>query len=214
VIHRSGKLKVDVLTMLMVGSVVTLAVVLVRTRLPMARESAGRVPCGTVVSGLAKALAVYAHDDAHGRLPPADKWCDLLLERDYTTPKGFLCRRSDAIEGESSYAVNKYAAGKELALLPDDMVLLFETDFGKDRRGRQELLKNRRWYRTAAYGDPNRKVYKNRRNQCGGAEILTRRRHDDYYGTYCNVALTSTKVTMVKRDDLPNLKWKADPNEK
>ncbi|MHC4623554.1 MAG: hypothetical protein ACYS4W_06590 [Planctomycetota bacterium] len=209
-IHRSGKSKVDVLTVLRVGSIVTLAMVLVRTRLPMAREFAGRVPCGTVMSGLAKALAVYAHDDAHDRLPPGDIWCDSLLELDYTTPKGFLCRGSDAIEGESSYAINKYAAGNELALLPGDMVLLFETDFGKDRRGRQELLKNRGWYQTAGYGEQNKKVHKNRWNQTGGAEILTTEHHDKG----CYVAFVGGEVKRVESNGLPELKWKADPNDK
>lgn len=204
--------KIGVLAILVAGGILLLAVAVVRPLLK--RRHVGcrgcGVVCGTNVSGLAKSLVVYANDDPQGRLPPADRWCDILIELDFTTPKQFVCKRSDTIGGESSYAINENVAGKSLGQLPDDMVLLFETDFGKGRGGRRELLKNRTWYRTFPAGDPNRKVYKNRWNQAGGPEILTTEHHE---GQGCSVAFMSTRVAFVKTADLAKLKWKPESQE-
>jgi hypothetical protein len=161
------------------------------------------------VSGLAKALKVYANDG--DILPPAEQWCDMLIMVDYTTPKQFVCKESDAIEGESSYAINRNVAGKELARFPDDVVLVFETDFGKEDGRRKGLMKDRAWCQTFPQGGSNTKVYKNRWNQVGGPEILSTEHHK---GEGCNVAFVDMSVRFVKAGDLAKLKWKADPNEK
>lgn len=202
------------LAILAVGLMALLAVVILGQRLLRRRPGGCRgcgVVCGTNVSGLAKAMLVYANDEKDPRLPPADQWCDLLIKYDYTTAKQFVCRDSDAVEGESSYAINKNVAGKELALFPDDMVFVFETDYGKDANGRQGLLKNRGFYETTPFGNPNTKVYKNRWNQAGGPEILTTEHHG---GDGCNVAFISTRVAFVPTAELAKLRWKADANDK
>ncbi|MHC4363383.1 MAG: hypothetical protein ACYSTZ_11190, partial [Planctomycetota bacterium] len=169
------------------------------------------MPFGTNLSGLAKALLVYSNDHPQFRLPSGDKWCDVLIQNDFTTLKQFVHRRSDSIEGESDAAMNVNAAGKRLSELPADMVLLFETDFGKKRGGRGGLMKNRGWYQTFPQGGPNTKVYKKRWNQVGGPEILTTRYND---GQGCNVAFVDTHVKFVRAADLAKLKWKPDPNDK
>ena len=87
--------------------------------------------CSSNMSGLVKAMLVYANDDEFGRPPAAEKWCDLLIQEDFTTYKSFRCPSSDAVEGESSYAMNKYVAGKDMSKLPPDVVVLFETNFGR-----------------------------------------------------------------------------------
>ncbi len=174
--------------------------------------------CSTNIYGLAKAMVVYAHDSESGGLLPADQWCDLLVSLDYTPPKQFVCKNSDAVEGESSYAINVNAAGENLSGLPGDMVLLFETDFGKDPNGRQAFLKERAWY-PALYGSESSsggqiKVHKDRWNQVGGPEILTADRNHYEVGKGCYVAFIDTHVEYVKKKDLSQLKWTADANDK
>jgi prepilin-type processing-associated H-X9-DG protein len=202
-----------VLTVLLVTGVAMLPVAfLVLTK--RTRQLASRVPFGASISGLAKSLMVYANDDEFRRLPPADKWCDFLVQYDYSPPRQFIRNRSDAVIGESQVAINKYLAGKSLSDIPGDTVLLFETDFGIAPAGRNELLKNRSWYKFQPYGDPNAKVYKYRWNQAGGPEILTTRYHyTEEHGGGCNVAFVDTHVRYVKAADLPKLKFKPDPND-
>jgi len=98
-----------------------------------------RIICGTNISGLVKCMRVYAND-ANDTLPPADKWCDLLVAHDLTTPKRFICKASDAVLGESSYAFNKNTAGRKLSEIPGDVVLLFECKPGWNVAGGPELL--------------------------------------------------------------------------
>lgn len=157
--------------------------------------------CGANVSGLVKAMVVYANDYQPPMFPAAEKWCDLLIQRDFTTYKQFICRASGAIGGECSYAMNKHVAGKDISKLPPDTVVLFETNFGRHPCGRQGLLKERAYY----------KVYKLRWNQVGGPELLTVENHK---GKGCHVAFADLSVRFVKTRNLGKLKWKADPNEK
>ncbi|MHC4478232.1 MAG: H-X9-DG-CTERM domain-containing protein [Planctomycetota bacterium] len=205
----------DLLTILLVVSIVLLAVAILRSlRLIRLPHDMSRVVCGINVSGIAKSLMVYANDDEQMRLPAGDKWCDYLLGDDYTAPKQFICRESEAIEGESCYALNRYLAGKSLLDIPGDVVLLFETDFGIDPAGRTEPVKNRVSFDPNHFGDPNRLVYRYRWNQSGGPEILTTRYHyTKDYGGGCNVAFADAHVEYVKAADLPKLKFKSDPNE-
>ncbi|MHC4213502.1 MAG: hypothetical protein ACYSWP_09045 [Planctomycetota bacterium] len=172
------------------------------------RFRGSRVVCGTNVSGIVKSMIVYANDDELGRLLPADKWCDLLIGRDYTSAKQFICRQSDAIEGESAYAININAAGKSLSSLPPDMVLVFETRSGRDRKGRQEPLKNRAFYKMTGWKAPDKKVYKNRWNQTGGIEIAD----TSHRKGYINVGFVNTRVKAFRLFDLRRLQWKPDPN--
>ncbi len=172
------------------------------------RFRGSRVVCGTNVSGIVKSMIVYANDDELGRLPPGDKWCDLLIGRDYTSAKQFVCKESDAIEGESSYAININAAGKALASLPPDMVIVFETRSGRDRKGRKEPLKNRAFYKMLGMKAPDKKVYKNRWNQVGGIEIAD----TTHRKGHINVAFVNAHVKAYRLSDLRGLKWKPDPN--
>jgi hypothetical protein len=98
-----------------------------------------RVVCGTNLSGLAKAILVFAND-ANDKMPEADKWCDLLVGHDFTTPKQFVCKSSDAVLGESSYALNRNLVGRKLSEIPSDVVLLFETEPGWNVVGGPEIL--------------------------------------------------------------------------
>jgi hypothetical protein len=109
---------------------------------PRFRESqASRVVCGTNLSGLCKALRVYAND-SDGRYPPPNKWCDLLVDLDFTTPKQFLCpdARRAGDRGPGHYAINPTA----MLNSPPNMVLLFETQAGWNQFGGPEILAIRR----------------------------------------------------------------------
>jgi hypothetical protein len=190
------------------------AAVFVFWRMSRVRETYhpnGPSRCGTNMSGLVKAMVVYANDYEPKRYPTAQRWCDLLIELDYTAPKQFYCRSSYAIEGECSYAMNKYVAGKDITKLPPDMVVLFETSFGIDPNGRTALLKDRAYYKAMPYGRAETPVYEKQWNQVGGPELLTVENHE---GDGCHVAFADTHAEFVKAADLAKLKWKPDPNEK
>ncbi|MHC4478235.1 MAG: hypothetical protein ACYTEL_21565 [Planctomycetota bacterium] len=196
-------------TVLAVGIVVALAWVILSTRTRDRGVLPPHIACGTNMSGIVKAMMVYTGDDEQNQLPPGDKWCDYLVGYDWTSPKQFVCKSSDAVEGESSYAINKYLAGKSLNV-PGDLVLLFETDFGTDPNGRSEPAANRIFYEMLGDTAPNKMVYKYRWNQTGGPELLTVRHNN---GKGCNVAFVDCHVEFVKAADLPKLKFKPDPNE-
>jgi len=101
------------------------------------RSQASRVVCGTNLAGLSGALRVYAND-SEGNYPPPNKWCDLLVDLDFTTPKQFLC--IDALiagdRGPCHYAINPTATPNS----PPNMVLLFETKAGWNQFGGPEIL--------------------------------------------------------------------------
>lgn len=208
---QNRKAKVRLLTILAIASIVLLAIIGFRSFVHRTRELTCRVVFGTNMKGLVSAMMIYSKEDEHRRVLPADKWCDLLIEGDYCQPQQFRNNDSDAIVGESNVAINKNVAGKEWPQLDPDVVLLFETDFGKDRQGRKGLMKNRGYYKTFQIDGPDTKVYKHRWNQAGGPEILTTKYND---GKGCNVAFIGGYVKWIKTADLPNLKWKPDPNDK
>lgn len=180
----------------------TIIVTVIMFILPMYYQ----MECGTNLEGLGKAIMLYA-GDYDDKYPAADKWCDLLIEHTDVSPSQFVCRGSDAIEGESSYAFNKYLIGKKMTEVPDDVVLLFETDFGKNPVGRDGLIGDRDYQKALGISDPNREVYKLRWNQVGGPELLTTENHK---GKGCNVLFNDIHVDFVKTENLGQLKWKAE----
>lgn len=157
---------------------------------------AQRTICSTNLQGLGNAMIVYAND-YDGQLPPADQWCDLLISETDVYPGSLICPDSDAVEGESSYAININAAGKKLDELPADMVLLFETELGKEEGPRTEIIEAR----------ANSPVYPKRWNQAGGPEIMStpHSMHTDETG--CNIVFIDGHVEFVSGDALQNLLW-------
>jgi len=137
-------------------------------------------------------------------------------------PKQLVCKGSDAKIGESSHAFNKNLIGKKPTEVPPDVVLLFETNFGKNPLGRQELLGNREWYKVlSSLGDrwdlewikkyrPSEKVYKQRWNQVGGLEILTIENHN---GQGCFILFNDGRVKFVTLEQLEELKWEVEEVE-
>lgn len=161
---------------------------------------------------LGKAMNMYAGEN-DGQYPTADKWCDLLVAGDYVAfrrPDPFACRRSGAIEVESSFALNVNVAGRKPSEIGPDVVLLFETDFGVNPLGRQGRVKDRQfpdWLFSVLRLDREARVYKLRWNQVGGPEILTTEYHD---GEGCMVLFNNGRVDYVRTEQLGMLKWKPE----
>jgi prepilin-type processing-associated H-X9-DG protein len=97
------------------------------------REYRRRIRCGENLTGLGKAMLIYAcdYDDKY---PLADKWCDLLVKYAEVTEKEFIC--PSAGEGRCHYAINPNAG----VFTHPHMVVLFETKGGWNKFGGPEIL--------------------------------------------------------------------------
>jgi hypothetical protein len=161
--------------------------------------------CSTNMSGLVKSLIVYDSIDANEILPPGESWCDVIVTGDYTTPKQFLCRSTDAVLGESSYALNKNVAGKKHSELAPETVMVFETNYGKLPDKRDATLSERLWFKTMPhYGHADMEVYEKRWNQSGGPELVATDHHE-FEGSF--FAFADASVRWVKKKDIAKLKW-------
>jgi prepilin-type processing-associated H-X9-DG protein len=171
--------------------------------------------CGINLKGLGTAMRVYA-SDYDNQLPPADRWCDLLITKADVSPKSLVCPDSDTVEGESSYAMNINAVGKKLDELPADMVLLFETDTGKEDWLRNMPINSRIFYSFMEENDhqwivcnKNQMIYPDRWNQAGGPEIM-RTEHKGGPQPGCNVVFADGHVAFISGDELQKLRWTAE----
>ena len=97
--------------------------------------------CAINLYDLWEAIPDYAMDK-DGCFPSAEEWCDLLLnEADvHLEKRHFICEVSDAVTGQSSYALNKNIAGLKLDEVTQEAVLLFETTPGWNQSGTSEIL--------------------------------------------------------------------------
>lgn len=98
-----------------------------------------RLVCQSSLTKLGKLMLIYA-GDYDEKYPPADKWCDLLIEFGAINKpadiveKDFRCHGNK--EERCSYAVNQNCEPNS----PPDVVLLFETKGGWNQSGGLELL--------------------------------------------------------------------------
>ena len=104
---------------------------------PIPRERSVQIVCMVHLKSMAVSFKLYA-DDFDGSLPSVESWCDALGK--YMLPENLICPGSNAKEDQSSYAMNKFLAGKKLAELPPDLVLLFESKSGWNMAGGLEIL--------------------------------------------------------------------------
>jgi len=168
-----------------------------------------RLICMTYLKALGTVIEVYAND-YNDRLPTAKVWCDLLITQAEVDPKSFICRSSGAIPGESSYALNKNVVAMKLSEIPRDVVLLFETNFGRTEMSRKGFINSREFYRFFLEHEDweiisgMEKVYKLRWNQVCGPELLTTENHE---GKGCNILFADGHAAFVKKDDLDKLRW-------
>ena len=195
--------------------IIIVAIFLLVSLILISLPPAGRpdwVMCATNVSGLGKALYLY-RSDYDGQYPIADKWCDLLVMNYEVRLESLICKGSDAKIGESSYALNKNIAGKKSSEIPENTVILFETNFGKNPLGRDGTLGDREWYKSLnSLGQRedlkkhkhSEKVYKLRWNQVGGLELLATENHKR---KVYNFLFNDGHVEFVKAEDISELKW-------
>ena len=116
--------------------VIVLLMGIMMPALAKVRQVSFRMVCATNMSGLAKAMLIYAKD-YDNKFPAPSKWCDLLTEHCEVAPVTFCCK--GAPEGPCNYAMNKNV--EELGTnAPPDMVLLFETQPGWNQSGGPEIL--------------------------------------------------------------------------
>jgi prepilin-type processing-associated H-X9-DG protein len=183
--------------------VVPMVLAIMMPALSRTKKIAQRVVCATNLKGLSVAMMVYAND-YDGTLP-TENWCDLFVEEVDVSPKSFVCPDSDAIEGESCYAMNINIAGKNLDKLPANVVLFFETDIGLENGPRNTSIEDRRYTRhefmEGCY-DKNALVYKDRFNQFGGPEDFLIRHIDG-----CNIAFADGHIEFVTEDRIADLQW-------
>jgi hypothetical protein len=185
------------------------------------RRIGSSVTCGSHLSGISKTIILYASEH-YNYIPDANKWCDLMILEADAPPKIFLCTHSDKVLGESSYALNKYIAGKKINEVSPDTVLVFDTYSGKSKAGRTGTISSRYCYQQikakggnmSMFGkNPEKtKVYKDRWNQAGGPELLTA---DNHSGEGANIALAGGYVVFFKKAEFGELNWgnkTADPN--
>ena len=171
------------------------------------RELKNRLTCGTNLKQLGVSALTYVcyYDDV---VPNWNNWCDQLTTEANIDPKLFICKSSDAIYGESSYALNKNVLGKKLSELPKDMVLIFETNLGLEGNERANLLRERTSFKESSAMHKlftgNEKVYLNRWNQVGGSDDLTL---DSHKGQGCNVCFVGGHVMFMQAGFIDKLKW-------
>ncbi len=187
------------------------------------RERACRMLCRQRLGRLGRAIMLYAGGDADYRA--GQKWGDVLVGYVDVELEEFICEGSDAVSGESSYAFNKYLTGQYIYEVGPDVVLLFETNFGIDPNGREEVLGSRGFYKIL--DDFERKgwliseeikklpksnrLYKSRWNQFGGPGFLT---IDNHEAKGCNVLFHDGRVEFIRREDIDKLKWQVEETEK
>lgn len=168
--------------------------------------------CVSHLKEIDAAIKLYAND-YEDQLPTPESWCDLLVIQYDVDPRTFGGQRElcDATWGESAYALNKNVVGMKLSKIPSEVVLLFETTYGRTESERDTPRETRDYFWTVY--DPNNRrdvskgddlVYKDRWNQIGGKEILTTEYHA---GKGCHVLFADGTVKFVKTKHLATLRW-------
>jgi len=108
--------------------------------LAKAKTKAQQIQCMNQVKQLNLALVMYANDN-HDRLPPADKWCDLIKPYTGGSTAVYHCPSQPA--GSCSYALNAGLANQTLPTDPPIVmktVLLFCSSEGWNRAGGSESV--------------------------------------------------------------------------
>jgi len=165
--------------------------------------------CATNLKGIGVALDTYAkdHDD---QLPDPERWCDLLVTRADISPASFCCKASDAVKGESSYAMNIAVAGMKLTDIPKDMVVLFEVLGDPNEKTRDFSVTSREFAQDADFAglahNPGPKVFRSRWNQVCGPERLDIISHEGG----CNVLCGDMHVEFANTGRLAELRWSLD----
>ena len=105
------------------------------------RTIAFRMVCAQNLSGISKAMRIYA-SDYNDTFPTPSKWCDLLVEHQNTSKHTFAC--PEALMKYRSADQCNFAMNKNVEKLggnvPSNTVLLFESAPGWNQTGGPEIL--------------------------------------------------------------------------
>ena len=137
--QKQKRKRIKPVTVFVIVSATLIIVGLIMPQLGRENPKALRLVCGLNMKQLSNAIGVYTHDN-NDLYPTSENWCDLLLIHTKVSPNSFLCKKSGAIKGESSYEMNVNISGKKHSEIPPDVVLLFETKAGWNQHGGPELI--------------------------------------------------------------------------
>lgn len=165
--------------------------------------------CASKLRCLGMAFTVCENEafDANEEFAVPANWCDLLILQGGISESSLYCFDSGCRDGESSYALNKNVIGKTLWDIPPDVVILFESDLGKDSekiRIQERDFYNKLPNEDKQYFNYAHKVHKEQWNQIGGPEDIVVNRH---LRKGCNILYSDGHVEFVKLEDISNLRW-------
>ena len=161
-----------------------------------------REECSEHMVEVYKALQEYAaqNDDCF----PVDLWCDVLIKDHKMDPSSVSCRglNINHIEGECAFAINKNIVEMKLSEVPQNTVILFETNyFGKNPEKRVKPKERD----SGKYLYPRKLVREGAWNQIGGIDTVACSYHA---GLGCNILFADGHVEFIKKKDIPELRWK------
>jgi prepilin-type processing-associated H-X9-DG protein len=100
------------------------------------KQYAHQINCRSNVHSLSVAMLVYNVE--YDKFPTPEEWCDLLIEEGDVDVQSFQC--VSTTQGNYGYAANRKIFGQNAETLPPDMVMLFESNLGRNAVGGQEDL--------------------------------------------------------------------------
>ena len=134
-------------------------------------------------------------------------WCEHLILYADISESSLYCHDSGARDGDSAYALNKNVIGKTLWDISANVVLLFESDLGKDSKKikfQEREVYNKLPEEERQYYNFSHKVHKDQWNQIGGPEDIVIDRH---FRKGCNILFADGHSHWVSLEDIPNLRW-------
>jgi len=205
---RTSKLVITVMALIVMIPIVWVGI----SFLSWLNISVHNMWCWEHFKNLHLALILYSHGNKDP-LPLPENWCDIVHTQDDIPLKTLNCVDSDTVEGESAYAMNVNASGRKLNELPDDMVLLFESDKGKEQTRSlpfaERVFVKLRNTQEFDKGKDSYVVYPLRWNQLGESGDAAFR-HFVGKEKCCHVLFANGDIQLVSKVDFPNLHWTAD----
>jgi hypothetical protein len=160
----------------------------------------GKLGCGTNLIEIKKALTEYSNK--YGQYPPADKWCDLLMQSSDIKGDYFAC--------PGAYEENYHLTIDQDA---DPNSQWFDIFSYRDSNGKVSYVK-RGYYAINPNCEPNSPndvvlLFETQGgwNQFGGPEILTTNWH---WKRGCNVLFNDGRVEFIKPKKVGKLKWEVE----
>ncbi|MCK4998202.1 MAG: hypothetical protein KAS23_01660 [Anaerohalosphaera sp.] len=96
----------------------------------------GQLVCQSNLKSISTAMSHYLFD--YEKYPTSKDWCDLLIDKTNIHPEKFHC--GFAKRKSFTFAMNKNLLGLNKKDVPDDTVMFFEIEDGKNVTGGPELL--------------------------------------------------------------------------